>query len=155
MARFGDDRTVIYERRGMATPRLVAEWKKQDTRTTSDKIIALYRAATVKPDAIAIDDIGVGGGVTDNLKAASLPVRPVNVGEAARQVDKFANKKAEIVFHLRAILEDGGCLPDDEHVRSELTAIRHLVRSGRIAIEGKEELKRRLGRSPEYRTSGV
>lgn len=155
MARFGDDRTVIYERRGMARPRLVAEWKKQDTRTTSDKIIALYRAATVKPDAIAIDDIGVGGGVTDNLKAASLPVRPVNVGEAARQVDKFANKKAEIVFHLRAILEDGGCLPDDEHVRSELTAIRYLVRSGRIAIEGKEELKRRLGRSPEYRTSGV
>jgi hypothetical protein len=149
VARFGDDRTVIYERRGLATPRLVAEWTKQDTHTTSEKLIALYNAADPKPVALAIDDIGVGGGVTDNLRAARLPVRPVNVGEAAREPAKYANKRAEVVMHLRSVLEDGGCLPDDEQIRSELTACRYFVRGGRIALEGKDELKKRLGRSPD------
>ena len=150
VARFGDDRTVVYERRGMATPRLLAVWTKQDTRTTSDKLVALYRAAAVRPEAICVDDIGVGGGVTDNLKSAGLPVRGINVGEAACEADKFFNKHAELAWHLRSMLEDGGCLPNDEHVRSELTAFRYTVRSGRIAVEAKDELKRRLGCSPDY-----
>lgn len=150
VARFGDDHTVVYERRGMATPRLLAEWANQDTRTTSDKLIALFRASDSPPDAIAIDDIGVGGGVTDNLRAAGLPARPINVGEAAHDADKFTNKRAELAWHLRAMLEAGGCLPNSEQVRSELTAFRFLIRSGRIAIEGKDELKKRLGRSPDH-----
>jgi phage terminase large subunit len=150
VARFGDDHTVVYERRGLATPRLVEEWTKQDTRTTSDKLIALYGAADPKPAAIAIDDIGVGGGVTDNLRAAHLPVRPINVGEAARESGKYANKRAELAMHLRSVLEGGGCLPQDEQLRSELTACRYYVRSGHIALEGKDELKKRLGRSPDH-----
>jgi hypothetical protein len=150
VARFGDDHTVVYERRGTARPRLLAEWTKQDTNTTSEKLIALFRASSSKPDAIAIDDIGVGGGVTDNLRAARLPVRPINVGEAAREAHKFTNKRAELTWHLRTILEEGGCLPDNEQVRSELTAFRYFVRSGHIAIEGKDELKKRLGRSPDH-----
>jgi hypothetical protein len=121
VARFGDDHTVVYERRGVATPRLLAEWSKQDTRTTSDKLVAVYRAAAVRPEAICVDDIGVGGGVTDNLRAAQLPVVAVNVGEAAKESAKFANRRAELTWHLRGLLEEGRCLPDDERVRSELT----------------------------------
>ena len=150
VARFGDDRTVVYEHCGMGVVRLVAEWTKQDTHTTSEKLIALFRARNPKPAVVVVDDIGVGGGVVDNLRAARLPVRGINVGGAARQADKFANKRAELAWHLRTVLEGGGCLPDDEHLRSELMAFRYLVRSGRIAIEGKDELKKRLGRSPDH-----
>ena len=148
VARMGDDKTKVYERRGMVA-RKVTEWAKQDTRTTSDKIVALYRAAAVKPTRVKVDDIGVGGGVTDNLKAAGLPVVGVNVGERADEADKFANKRAELAWHLRVLMEDGAALPQDEALRSELTAFRYFVRSGRIVIESKEDLKKRLGRSPD------
>jgi hypothetical protein len=74
----------------------------------------------------------------------------VNVGESARESDKFANKRAELTWHLRVVLEDGGCLPESETLRSELTALRYLVRSGRLAIESKDEAKKRLGRSPDH-----
>ena len=148
VARMGDDKTVVYERRGVV-PRMLAEWGKQDTHTTSEKIAALYRAAESKPSLVKVDDIGVGGGVTDNLKAAGLPVRGVNVGESAWEKDKFANQRAELAWHLRVVLEDGGALPADERLRSELTAFRYFVRSGRLVIESKDELKKRLGRSPD------
>ena len=107
---------------GTTTPRLLGDRAKQDTRETSDKLAALFRASSHPPSAICVDDIGVGGGVTDNLKAAGLPVRPINVGEAADDSDKFANKRAELTWNLRSTLEDGGGLPDDERVRSELSA---------------------------------
>jgi phage terminase large subunit len=150
VARFGDDHTVVYERRGMATPTLLADWSRQDTRETSDKLVALFRASPHPPTVICVDDIGVGGGVTDNLRKAGLPVRAVNVGEAAENSDKFVNKRAELTLGLRDAIESGACLPDDDQLRIELSASRYLVRSGRIAVEGKDELKRRLGRSPDH-----
>jgi hypothetical protein len=150
VARFGDDHTVIYERVGTARPVKLAEWSKQDTRETSDKIVALYKAAENKPKAIAVDDIGLGGGVTDNLKAEQLPVRPINVGEAAKEADKFANKRAELAWHLRVVLEAGGALPDDTSLRAELRSMKWLPKSGRIAVTPKEDLKRSLGRSPDH-----
>ena len=149
VARYGDDSTVVYERRGTHV-RLLAEWKRQDTHTTSEELIALFRAADQKPSAVVVDDVGVGGGVVDNLRAAHLPVRGVNVGESAHAAAKFKNLRAELAWHLRTVLEGGGSLPQDERVRSELTAFRYLVQGGRIAIEGKKELKKRLGRSPDH-----
>ena len=149
VARFGEDRTVVYERVGTRRAVLLAEWVKQDTRITSDKIEALYRAAPLKPKWIAVDDIGLGGGVTDNLRHSKLPVRAVNVGEAAREPDKFANKRAEIAWHLRVVLEAGGALPDDSNLRAELAAIKWAPKSGRIAVTPKEQIREHLGRSPD------
>ena len=48
------------------------------------------------------------------------------------------------------ILEDGASIPASETLRSELTALRYYVRSGRLAIESKDEAKKRLGRSPDH-----
>jgi hypothetical protein len=150
VARFGDDHTVVYERVGTSRPVKLAEWSKQDTRMTSDKLVALYHAAANKPKVIAVDDIGLGGGVTDNLKAEKLPVRPINVGEAAKESDKFVNKRAEVAWHLRVVLEAGGSLPDDAGLRAELGAMKWFPRSGRIAVTPKEDLKKSLGRSPDH-----
>jgi hypothetical protein len=40
-------------------------------------------------------------------------------------------------------------LPDDAALRADLTAARYSVRLGRIVIEGKEEVRKRLGRSTD------
>jgi hypothetical protein len=149
VARFGDDHTVVWERVGTTRARMLACWAKQDTRTTSDKIALLYGAAERKPRTIAVDDIGVGGGVTDNLRAAGLPARGVNVGEAAKASGKFTNKRAELAWHLRTVLEAGGALPDDVSLRTELAAIKWFVRGGKITVIPKDEIKRSLGRSPD------
>jgi len=149
IARFGDDHTIVYERVGTARPVMLAEWTKQDTYETSIKVRALFESSPVPPEVIAVDDIGVGGGVTDNLRAWSLPVRGVNVGESATESDKFVNKRAELAWHLRVVLEAGGSLPDDPQLRAELGSLKWFVRSGRIAVSPKDDMKRSLGRSPD------
>lgn len=148
VARMGDDKTTVWERRGDIARRL-EKWAKQDTRTTSDKLVGLYGVADPKPTLIKVDDIGVGGGVVDNLVAAGLPVVGINVGAPAKENDKYANMRAELAWHLRVVLEGGGSLPEDEMLRSELMAMRYFFRSGRLVLEEKAEVKRRLGRSPD------
>ncbi len=151
VARFGEDKTVVYSRHGLTATRM-AKWHRQDTRETSDKLMAVYKAlpTSLRPSAIKVDDIGVGGAVTDNLRAAGLPVMPVDVGRTATESDKFANRKAEITWHLRKVLEDGGTkLPQDEMLRTEMTSIKWKVKSGRIAIESKDDIKERIGHSPD------
>ena len=78
VARFGDDRTVIRERRGFDC----RTWPKQvlrgaDVATVIDMVAE--RANTIKlqmgrlPDAINVDGVGVGGGVVDGLRRLHFP----------------------------------------------------------------------------------
>ena len=63
----------------------------------------------------------------------------------------FANLRAESHWHLRTLLEQGQiALPHDEELFDELAAIRWRATSnGKIQVEPKEDLKNRLGRSPD------
>lgn len=153
VARFGDDKNTVYERIGTLPATKLAEWAKQDTRTTSDKIAALFmaRPACDRPESVCVDDSGVGGGVTDNLKrdCPAMNVIPVNSGESALEPDKFVNKRAEMHWRLRVVLENGGTLPDDPALASQLAAPSWKLQSGRILVEPKDAIKKRLGRSPD------
>lgn len=150
VARFGDDKTVVYECRGTAA-RQIAVWRHKDTRQTADDIVALFRAAEHDaPAAIAVDDCGVGGGVTDNLRRAGLPVTGVNVAVAATDREKYFNLRAEMAWTLRGMLNAGSItLPHDDGLRLELASLRYEIRNGRILVERKDELKARLGHSPD------
>lgn len=70
----------------------------------------------------------------------------------------FANRRAEAWWRFREALDpdqEGGsiiCLPPDPELRADLTAPRYLAsrmqESGLIQVESKEDLRKRLGRSP-------
>lgn len=148
VARFGDDETVIFRRQGLNI-QLLARKQKLDTMQTAD-LIRSHVAADVVVRAIKVDDVGLGGGVTDRLGQLDLPVVGVICNAKADDPVKFWDKKAEMTWHLRELLHTEAVdLPDDAELRRQLLAIKYRVRNGRIQIEPKEEIKKRMGRSPD------
>lgn len=109
----------------------------------------LLRAAS----RITVDDVGVGGGVTDRLKELKANVTPFNGAHRARNAERFANRRAEVYFDVREGLQRGEtALPPDEMLAEELLATEYSVNSaGRIIVSPKEEIRSRLSpaRSPD------
>ena len=104
-----------------------------------------------------VDVIGIGAGVFDRLREQGHPVSPVNVSKKARNNEDFINKRAEEFWSVRGRFENGEIdlsrLPQDiyDRLSGELTAIKFLyTSSGKIQIESKDKMKKRLGRSPDY-----
>lgn len=120
------------------------------------KIIAHRRNA-----APVVVDVGggYGGAVTLRLKDNGIAHAGFNGAAAstARTIDgqlKFANKRAEAWWKFREALnpdQEGGsaiALPPDAELRADLAAPSYDVTARGILIESKDDLRKRLGRSP-------
>lgn len=108
---------------------------------------------------IAVDDSGVGGGVTDFLRHQELgeaEVMPINfAGEPIVKDENFLNIKAEIHWRFKDRLDTDKAmfLPNDAELLAQASQIKpdfslqgHNVK---IKIEDKKEYKKRVGRSPD------
>lgn len=108
---------------------------------------------------VAIDVVGYGSSVYDQVKVVDgIDARPINNAEADDSLDKsgkygFANVRAASYWLLREALDPTSgqdiALPDTRQVRMDLTAPRYSIVGGKIKIEPKEEIKKRLSRSPD------
>ncbi len=102
---------------------------------------------------IAVDDTGIGGGVVDRLKEMGVPVHAVNFGASPRNYirDKqMLNVRTELYFLIEEELRREKIrLLDDRELLQELTAVRLRTIKQKYLLESKEDLKRRLGRSPD------
>lgn len=147
VARYGGDMTVLAGKFGKVI-RIIAAVNKKDTNWTSGRIISHHREEGF--DAIAVDDTGVGGGVTDAVEDAGYDVDAMNFG-AQPIDDRFENLKAEIYWNLREDIKTKSIeLPDDKELISQLCSIKYkFTRKGKIAIESKEELTKRGLKSPD------
>jgi hypothetical protein len=148
VARFGSDATVLqplYYDHIAGVPQVR---QGQDTMATTGELAATYAAT---PVPLAIDDTGVGSGVTDRLHEQGIPALPVNFGSAAWQPERFVNRRAEMYWSLREALRNNElALPPDAKLQAELTNIKYKLDSrGRYQIEAKDEIRKRLGRSPD------
>jgi phage terminase large subunit len=167
VARFGADESVAYARRG---PDIIAAeyWRGQDTVVSTGRVVKMareYEAVCIK-----IDDPGIGGGVTDQLRAVQragelpLPFPPriraarleqglpvdveiqaINVGNAAWAKEKFYDRRSELYWGLRERFKTGDIsIPKDDILLSQLTALKYSYTSrGQIRVEGKDELRKR------------
>jgi hypothetical protein len=158
VARFGDDRSVIRFRRGRDA-RTIPPIKLRgvDTMTLAARIAD--EAARHRPDAIFIDEGGVGGGVVDRCHYLKLPVTGVQFGAKADRAMvgrdgaiAYANKRAEMWGNMREWLS-GGALDDDKELRADLIGVEYgyAIRDGRDAIilERKDDMKKRGLASPD------
>lgn len=117
---------------------------------------------------INIDVIGVGASAFDSLKviypgkvipvnAASkseYEVKEKDEGIQSKVVLKMRNMRAEYHWRLREALDpihgDGLALPPGNEIVADLCAARwKLMAGGVVQIENKEDIKQRLGRSPD------
>lgn len=150
VARFGDDASVIYIRKGRDgrthPPQL---FRGLDTMSLAGKVSELYNV--LRADAVFVDGGGVGGGVVDRLRQLHVPCFDIQFGAKADaipaedEVDKFANKRAEMWGALRKALKSGLAIPDDDQLKQELVALEYgfNVRD-EIQLERKSDMKKRL-----------
>ena len=98
-----------------------------------------------------IDDIGSGAGSVDKARRMGLPVVAVNFASRATQRKRFANLRAECYWTVRELLREGKMsLPNDPMLVADLTAPKYAPDPyGRILIESKDDIRARLGRSPD------
>ncbi len=169
VARFGRDKTVYISRKGDKVER-VEVTEKMDTM----EVVGWVRAFLDKdePDVLCIDVVGIGSGVYDRLLEvqgngdvawSDTLLVPINVGQSPEGYegeeeakDKFYNLRAQLHWHLRSLFKPDKnnhsqiSIPNDAELKKQLEEIRYRYSSERkIKIEAKEEMKKRLGVSPD------
>lgn len=147
VARFGEDRSVLVERKGR-NAKVIASVRGNDTMQVTGLIMdAINRAAKEEPyDYICVDVIGVGGGVVDRLKEQNVQVIGVNVSERPRLQD-CKNLRAELWKRCKDWLAEGHVTED---FRDDLIAPQYSFdSSGRLVMERKEDMAKRGLSSPD------
>jgi hypothetical protein len=153
IARSGDDKTVLAPRFENVISEL-RRYAKADTMETVGRITGLMNI--YKKGIATIDIIGMGAGVFDRLREIGIPVRAFNASAKTNMMDRsgelsFINCRAAGWWGVRELLQnDEIALPPDDKLTGDLTAPKwRVVSGGKIQIEGKEDIQKRLGRSTD------
>lgn len=157
VSRGGNDRTVM-------TPRTDNYFHKQEIAqgvTTDDgpKVAStIISHGYHRAGVVAIDAIGVGTSPFDLLKQAGVRVVPLISSESSQETDTtgllgFVNKRSEWHWKLREDLDPQSgmdlAIPDDPELLQDLCAAKFELTVRGIKVESKEDIKDRLGRSPD------
>lgn len=148
VARYGDDNTIFCFRKGKNAKSLpMQEYHGLDTMQVAGKI--LEANSKQKINTTFIDGGGVGGGVVDRCRELGLNnIVDVNFGAKSDDVLCF-NKRAEMYSKLKNWLESGS-IANDIALHNELSSLKFRYTEDRkIKLEPKEELKKRIGKSPD------
>lgn len=155
VARGGRDETVAACRFGTWYDELKSF---PGSETPDGAAVAGIAVAVVRNGApIHVDVIGVGSSPYDHLKGLGIHVIGVNGAEKARSLDKsgwirFANYRAQLWWQFREALDPATstvALPPGQEVQSDLAAPRWKLTQSGLLIESKEEIIKRIGRSPD------
>jgi hypothetical protein len=157
-ARFGDDESVIYIRKGRdGRTHAPLKFRGLDNMQLAARVAEQYEF--YRADAIFVDGGGTGSGVVDRLRQLRIPVIEVQFGATAdrstpgQEATAYANKAAEMWGVMKEWLGTGGAIPDDPDLASQLTdrEYGYVMRDGRDAIqlESKKDMKKRGLSSPD------
>lgn len=159
-AQGGDDWNIIAPRYDRWWDKLI-EIPGKDTPIGVDLLAPIMSAR--RDNAVVVLDVGGGYGANTYkaLKDNHIPVEQHkgSTASTARSNDQlnyeFANKRTEVYWRFRELLDPdqpGGsqaCLPPDTRLFADLTAPLYKIKRNVIHLETKEELVKRLGRSPD------
>jgi hypothetical protein len=147
-ARFGDDETVVTFRQG-----LKCHWQKPFRGLDEMQIVEKISTEIndIHPQVTFFDVTGgYGAGAHDRLKQLGYSVMPVNFASRDGISDQFQNMRISMWDQVREWL-DIASIPDDSQLVRDLTTpeYKYNMSTGRKQLESKEDLKKRLGRSPD------
>ena len=160
VARGGNDKTVVSTRYGAWYDCLKSLPGKQtpDGATAAGYVVSCIRDRAV----VHVDALGVGGETIGHLETNNIQVDAV-VGYDTESVQgqydkatgrlKFRNRRALIHWRFRESLDpvtgDKVSLPLDPELKADLCAPLWKLTPAGIQIEEKDEIKKRIGRSPD------
>jgi len=116
------------------------------------KIKVYLRAFDVDPYRVGVDSVAVGAATVGRLKEMDLIVRSLNGGASAMSQgeEEFPNLRSQMWWQMRLDLQQGlVALPYDESLFRDLCAPTWEPKNGKIYVEPKESIQKRLGRSPD------
>jgi len=152
VGRGGDYTTYVL--RDDKSMKLLEKNQSNDLMEIVGRIIHYKNELGLENSNIFVDDIGVGGGVSDRLEEQGFGITPVKVGEKALD-EKFANKKAENYWHFKEWIDNGGKIVRNSDWM-ELTQVKYKENSsGKLQMEPKERLFRRGEHSPDIAEGGM
>jgi phage terminase large subunit len=159
VARFGMDESVFAICRNNEF--ITKNFKGLDTMKITGQ--AMDYIKLYKPSKVGVDSDGIGAGVFDKLKENRESddaidelknVELIEIHSGANplqlgQTEEFLNLRAQMYWMFKQDIGSISLEPDDEMLDA-LSSIKYYFNSkGKIQIEPKEEIKRRLGRSPD------
>ncbi len=155
VARHGEDATVFLIR---DDTRILHDEEQNgwDTMQTCGRVVQLMNEYGISPTDIAIDDTGLGAGVTDRLKEQGYQVSAIVAASRADDPAHYINKRAEMFWRLREVLNpncERRLVIDQAHetLRKELTSITYEIAStGAIRISEKTKLRAMISGSPNH-----
>lgn len=146
VAREGDDRTILFPRQGLQSFPFI-----EMRNARGNEVAARIAVAKERWDweTCFVDDTGGwGGSVQDSLLQGGLSHVPVNFAGKADD-PRYLNKRAEMWFRAAEWVKRGGKLPSSVEMKKELTTATYTFVNGKFQIEPKEQIKKRLGFSPD------
>ena len=140
MARFGDDATAFS---WIEDGRLVRQEERRglSLMETAGRVVEALRA---RPGmAVAVDDTGLGGGVTDRLCEQAIAPLAVNFGATAEDAAHYVNRAAEMYSRLAIAIEQGDLriapgLPTFDALAGQLAGVRYSLGS-----DGRRRVRKR------------
>jgi phage terminase large subunit len=152
VARYGDDRTVIFPRQGKrAFLPLVMRHARDSAVSTDIATAVLRKRAEYQTQATVMDATGGwAAGASDVLRAMDFAHPPVNVQFHTPGLDqRYKNRRAEMWFAMAEWVKAGGWLPNVPEIIAELSQPTYTYVAGKFQIEMKDQVKQRIGRSPD------
>lgn len=107
----------------------------------------------ITPDFVGVDGVGVGAGTVNALKEIGLKVNNLIGGERQieikGQTELFNNLRSQMYWQTREDIKSADVwVPNDPELIADLTAPKWTETDKVIKVESKDDIKKRLGRSP-------
>lgn len=146
------DETVIRERRGKLMGR---RWSIRSSEPEEISDLIVLAQAQSGASLLHIDATGVGFGFLGDIKRRipGVHVAPFYAAASAEDTKQFTNRRSEAHWYMRELLRHRGIdfsdMDNASETTTQLMAIRYSIAKGKIQVELKDEIRKRLGRSPD------
>lgn len=146
VARFGDDRTVLFPRQGRRALAPIV-LRNADTLTIAARV-AVEKQRFGSEREMIDNSGGWAAGVIDQCKIGGLTLFPVDSSAPASD-PRYFNRRSEVNFLAAEWVKGGGWLPNLPELVREATAATYWFEGGKLRVEEKKLIKKRLGYSPD------
>lgn len=123
-------------------------------------VLRIMNDEKISPERVGVDSVGVGAGTVNALKemgkkiialgGADAPIK-VNIENhsSEKKEEEFNNLRSQMYWQLSEDLRNGIIsLPNDQELVADLISPKWETKNGKIIIESKETIKKRLTHSP-------
>lgn len=150
VARFGDDRTVHFPRQGLAAfqPEIMRHARGSAVSVDIANRTMRMMNELGAEEAFFDDTVGWAHGAVDVLRSAGRVVHAIRF-DAPSANPRYVNMRAQMWMEMADWIKGGGCMPQIAEMIPELTTPTYFFSGGKFQIEAKDQVKKRLGRSPD------